>query len=203
MTSLNCQTASDPVYTQLAVGSDGFPGNNPAYSGALNRDSYAAYVDFASDITDDLFVDLALRYENFSDFGETFDYKLASRWSVTPDINLRGSVGTGFRAPTPGQLSTINVSTRFPAGEPVAVGLFPATNPVSVFLGAKPLKPETSTNYSVGATGVVRRLRRDAGLLPDRPRRPVLCHSDDQRGRRPSVQPCCPPAFPALTRSAA
>lgn len=153
MTSLNCQTASDPVYTQMAVGSDGFPGNNPAYSGSLNRDSYAAYVDFAADVTNDLFVDLALRYENFSDFGETFDYKLAGRWSLTPDINLRGSVGTGFRAPTPGQLSTINVSTRFPAGEPVAVGLFPATNPVSQFLGAQPLKPETSTNYSVGATG--------------------------------------------------
>jgi iron complex outermembrane receptor protein len=153
VTTLNCQTASDPVYTQMAVGSDGFPGNNPAYSGSLNRDSYAAYVDFAADVTNDLFVDLALRYENFSDFGETFDYKLAGRWKMTPDINLRASVGTGFRAPTPGQLSTINVSTRFPAGEPVAVGLFPATNPVSQFLGAEELKPETSTNYSVGATG--------------------------------------------------
>lgn len=153
MTSLNCQTASDPVYTQLAVGSDGFPGNNPAYSGSLNRDSYAAYVDFASDVTDDLFLNLALRFENYSDFGETFDYKLSGRYSITPDINLRGSVGTGFRAPTPGQLSTINVSTRFPAGEPVAVGLFPATNPVSQFLGAKELKPESSTNYSLGATG--------------------------------------------------
>ena len=153
MTNLNCQTASDPVYTQLAVGSDGFPGNNPAYSGSLNRDSYAAYVDFASDVTDDLFLNLALRFENYSDFGETFDYKLSGRYSLTPDINLRGSVGTGFRAPTPGQLSTINVSTRFPAGEPVAVGLFPATNPVSQFLGAKELKPESSTNYSLGATG--------------------------------------------------
>jgi len=153
MTNTNCQTSSDPVYTQLAVGSDGFPGYSPDYSGAFSRDSYAAYVDFASDVTENLFLDLALRYENFSDFGETFDYKLAGRWKVTPDINLRGSVGTGFRAPTPGQLSTINVSTRFPAGEPVAVGLFPATNPVSVFLGAKPLEPETSTNYSLGATG--------------------------------------------------
>lgn len=147
VTTVNCQTASDPVYTQLAVGSDGFPGNNPAYSGSLNRDSYAAYVDFASDVTDDLFLNLALRFENYSDFGETFDYKLSGRYSLTPDINLRGSVGTGFRAPTPGQLSTINVSTRFPAGEPVAVGLFPATNPVSQFLGAKELKPESSTNY--------------------------------------------------------
>lgn len=153
MTNANCQTASDPVYTQLAVGSDGFPGYSPDYSGAFNRDSYAAYVDFASDITDALFLDLALRYENFSDFGETFDYKLAGRYKLTPEINLRASVGTGFRAPTPGQLSTINVSTRFPAGEPVAVGLFPASNPVSVFLGAEPLEPETSTNYSLGATG--------------------------------------------------
>jgi iron complex outermembrane receptor protein len=153
LTNTNCQTASDPVYTQLAVGSDGFPGNNPDYSGSLNRDSTALYVDFASDVTDSLFLDLALRYEDYSDFGETFDYKLSSRYALTDDINIRGSVGTGFRAPTPGQLSTINVSTRFPAGEPVAVGLFPATNPVSVFLGAKPLKPETSTNYSLGATG--------------------------------------------------
>jgi iron complex outermembrane recepter protein len=153
ITTANCQTASDPVYTQLAVGSDGFPGNDPAYSGSLNRDSYAGYVDFAADVTNEIFLGLALRFENFSDFGETFDYKLAGRWKLTPDINLRGSIGTGFRAPTPGQLSTINVSTRFPAGEPVAVGLFPATNPVSQFLGAKELKPETSTNYSLGATG--------------------------------------------------
>jgi iron complex outermembrane receptor protein len=153
VSGLNCNSATDPVYTQMAVGSDGFPGNNPAYSGSLNRDSYAAYVDFASDVTDSLFVDLALRFESYSDFGETFDYKLAGRYKLTDDINVRGSVGTGFRAPTPGQLSTINVSTRFPAGEPVAVGLFPATNPVSQFLGATELKPETSTNYSLGATG--------------------------------------------------
>jgi len=151
--TLNCALASDPVYRQMGVGSDGFPGYSPDYSGAFNRDSYGAYVDFAADVTDYLFVDLALRYENFSDFGETFDYKLAGRWSVTDDINIRGSVGTGFRAPTPGQLSTINVSTRFPAGEPVAVGLFPATNPVAEFLGAKPLEPEKSTNYTIGATG--------------------------------------------------
>ncbi len=150
---LNCASAADPVYTQLAVGSDGFPGNNPAYSGSLNRDSQAAYVDFATDVTDSLFAQLAMRFENYSDFGETFDYKFAGRYKVTDEINLRASVGTGFRAPTPGQLSTINVSTRFPAGEPVAVGLFPATNPVSQFLGAVELKPETSTNYSMGATG--------------------------------------------------
>lgn len=151
--TLNCAISTDPVYRQMGVGSDGFPGYSPDYSGAFNRDSYGAYVDFAADITPEIFVDLAMRYENYSDFGETFDYKLAGRWKVLPDWNIRGSVGTGFRAPTPGQLSTINVSTRFPAGEPVAVGLFPATNPVAEFLGAQPLDPEKSTNYTVGVTG--------------------------------------------------
>jgi iron complex outermembrane recepter protein len=151
--TLACTSAADPVYRQMGVGSDGFPGYSPLYSGSFERDSYAAYVDFASDVTDFLFLDLALRAESYSDFGDTFDYKLAGRWKLTDSINLRGSIGTGFRAPTPGQLSTINVSTRFPAGEPQAVGLFPATNPVAIFLGAKPLEPETSTNYSFGATG--------------------------------------------------
>jgi iron complex outermembrane recepter protein len=153
MTNTNCQTASDPVYTQNAVGSDGFPGYPPAFSEASSRDSYAFYVDFASDVTDYLFLDLAMRYENYSDFGETFDYKVAGRWKMTDSINLRGSVGTGFRAPTPGQLGTTNVSTVFAGGgEPIAQGLFPATNPVSVFLGAKALDPEKSDNYSLGAT---------------------------------------------------
>jgi iron complex outermembrane receptor protein len=152
--TLNCALASDPVYTQNAVGSDGFPGYPPAFSEASSRDSYAGYVDFASDITDYLFVDFAMRFENYSDFGETFDYKLAGRWKVLEDLNIRGSIGTGFRAPTPGQLGTTNVSTVFGGGgEPIAQGLFPATNPVSAFLGARELQPEKSDNYSLGATG--------------------------------------------------
>ena len=150
--SLNCANPADPVYRVNGVGSNGFPGYSPEYSGSLNRESAGAYVELSADLTESLFVQLAGRYEDFSDFGASSDYKLAARWSVTPSINLRGSVGTGFRAPTPGQLSTTNVSTRFPAGEPVASGLFPATNPVSVFLGAEPLKPEDATNYSLGAT---------------------------------------------------
>jgi iron complex outermembrane receptor protein len=152
--TLNCAIATDPVYTQNAVGSDGFPGYPPAFSEASSRDSYAAYIDFASDVTDYLFLDFAMRFENYSDFGETFDYKLAGRWKVLDDLNVRGSVGTGFRAPTPGQLGTTNVSTVFGGGgEPIAQGLFPAANPVSAFLGARELEPEKSDNYSLGATG--------------------------------------------------
>ncbi|MEH6810755.1 MAG: TonB-dependent receptor [Hyphomonas oceanitis] len=151
--SLDCADPSDPVYTLNGVGSNGFPGYSPDYSGSLNRDSYGIYAGAAADLTDALFVEVAGRFENYSDFGETTNGKIAARWSVTPNVNIRGSVGTGFRAPTPGQLATTNVSTRFPAGEPVASGLFPASNPVSQFLGAEELKPEKSTNYSLGATG--------------------------------------------------
>mgnify|MGYP003665555985 CR=1 FL=1 len=143
----------DPVYTVNGVGSNGFPGYSPEYSGSLNRDSYGIYAGASADLTDALFVEVAGRFENYSDFGDTTNGKIAARWSVSPNINIRGSVGTGFRAPTPGQLATTNVSTRFPAGEPVASGLFPASNPVSQFLGAEELKPEKSTNYSLGATG--------------------------------------------------
>ncbi|MBI1340847.1 TonB-dependent receptor [bacterium] len=150
--TLNCANRSDPVFQVNGVGANGFPGYPPEYVGAFNRDSYGVYVDLEADVTDTFFVNVAGRFESFSDFGEATDGKIAARWRILPDVALRASAGTGFRAPTPGQLSTTNVSTRFPAGEPVASGLFPATNPVSVFLGAKPLDPETSTNYSVGAT---------------------------------------------------
>lgn len=66
---------------------------------------------------------------------------------------MRGSFGTGFRAPTPGQQGTTNVSTRLPNGFPVATGLFPAISPVGQALGAEALKPETSTNMSFGFSG--------------------------------------------------
>ena len=66
---------------------------------------------------------------------------------------LRASYNTGFRAPTPGQQGTTNVSTRLPNGFPVAVGLFPAGGTVAGALGATPLKPETSAGFSFGLTG--------------------------------------------------
>jgi iron complex outermembrane recepter protein len=56
---------------------------------------------------------LAMRFENYADFGETFDDKLAGRWKVLEDLRIRGSIGAGFGAPTPGQRGTTNVSTVF------------------------------------------------------------------------------------------
>lgn len=149
---LDGRTITNPVYAVLGVGSNGAPGFPPLYSGRLTRDSYAGYVDGSLDVTDRLFVQASLRAENFSDFGSTLDYKLAARFEINDAIALRGSVGTGFRAPTTGQTFTTYTSTVVNNGVPVAQGLFPATNAVAQYLGAAPLGPEKSKNYSVGLT---------------------------------------------------
>ena len=153
--TLDCADSSDAVYTAVGVGSNGFPGYSPEYSGKYERDMAGIYIDVSTDVSDALFVQGALRYEDYSDFGSELVGKVAFKYSLTDDFNLRGSMGTGFRAPTPGQQGTTNVSTRLPNGFPVATGLFPAISPVGQALGAEALRPETSVNYSIGFTGNV------------------------------------------------
>ncbi|GAC15724.1 TonB-dependent receptor plug domain-containing protein [Aliiglaciecola lipolytica] len=142
----------DPVYRVVGVGSNGFPGYSPEFSGTYSRDSYAAYVDISGDISDKLFAQGALRYEDYSDFGSEVVYKIAAIYQFTEEFAVRSSYGTGFRAPTPGQQGTTNVSTRLPNGFPVATGLFPAGGPVAQALGAEELRPELSTNFTLGLT---------------------------------------------------
>lgn len=150
--TLDCADSSDPVYTVVGVGSNGFPGYSPEFSDKYTRDSYAAYADISGDITDKLFGQAALRYEDYSDFGSELVYKVAGIYQLTDEVGIRSSFGTGFRAPTPGQQGTTNVSTRLPNGFPVATGLFPAGGPVAQALGADALKPEKSTNFTLGMT---------------------------------------------------
>ena len=150
--SLNCADENDPIYTVVGVGSNGFPGYSPEYSGSYSRDSYAIYGDLSSDVSERLFLQAAMRFEDYSDFDSELVGKLAMQYDLTENIGLRSSIGTGFRAPTPGQQGTTNVSTRLPNGFPVATGLFPASSPVAQALGAEALKPETSTNFTFGFT---------------------------------------------------
>ncbi len=153
---LDCADPGDPVFQVVGVGSNGFPGYSPEFSGTFERDSYAFYLDVSSDVTDKLFVQAAFRYEDYSDFEDTVAiYKFAARYQLFDTLAVRGSYGTGFRAPTPGQQGTTNVSTRLPNGVPVATGLFPASSSVALALGATPLQPEESTNLTFGFVGSV------------------------------------------------
>ena len=141
----------DPVNNVVPIGANGFPGYPPAFASDVNRRSHAAYVDLEVDASARWLANFALRYERFEDFGSVLIGKAASRFRVTDAVNLRGAFGTGFRAPTPGQISTTNVSTRIAAdGVPVAEGLFPATHPASALFGARRLDAETSRSFSFG-----------------------------------------------------
>ena len=152
---MDCTNTSDPVYSVVGVGANGFPGYSPEFSEKYTRDSIAVYGELSTDVTDNLFVQLAVRFEDYSDFGNETVSKIAGRYRLNDNWAIRGSFGTGFRAPTPGQQGTTNVSTRLPNGFPVATGLFPASGVVAQALGAENLKAETSTSYTVGVTADV------------------------------------------------
>jgi iron complex outermembrane recepter protein len=135
-----------------AIGANGFPGYSPDAAGETTRTNYSAYIDFEADIVESFSVGVAGRYDNFSDFGGTFNGKISARWAITDGIALRGAASTGFRAPTPGQSSTANVQTAFPNGSvvPVAVATVRADSVTGIYFGSEPLGPEKSTSFSGG-----------------------------------------------------
>lgn len=155
-------TAGDPASyaigaganTGLASGSNGFPGYSPDQAGRWSQDSWAAYIDIEAPVTERLTLGAAIRQEDFSTFGSTTDGKLSARFTLTPNLALRASGSTGFRAPTPGQVN----STRTSQGlDTVTLQVFTSgrlspENPVSKFFGARPLEPEEAENLTAGLT---------------------------------------------------
>lgn len=95
---------------------------------------------------------MAGRYENYSDFGSTFNYKFATRIKANDDLTFRGALSTGFRAPSLAQIYFNSTSTQFIGGNPFEVGTFPNGGLVANALGIPTLKQEESNNYSLGAT---------------------------------------------------
>ena len=151
--------AGDPVNNVVPIGSNGFPGYPPAFASDVDRRSNAAYLDVEADVTPQWLASAALRFERFDDFGNVTIWKLATRYRLTDSVNVRMGMGTGFRAPTPGQISTTNVSTRINAsGIPVAEGLFPATHPAAALFGATALDAERSKSLSAGLAATLQRL---------------------------------------------
>lgn len=145
----------------LAGNSNGAPGFGPDNAGRWSQRSHAAYVDVEAPLSTRWNVGAAARYERFSSFGGTLDGKLSTRFEVTPALALRGSVSTGFRAPTPGQLYTTSTVQGL---DTVTLQVFTSgrlspSDPLARQLGASALKPEQSRTTSLGLAW-----RNDAGL---------------------------------------
>lgn len=142
-----------PLFSQgFGVGSNGFPGFTPRNAGSFSRENIGAYIELAADVIEPWTVQLASRVEDFDSFGTQGTFKASTRYAVTPDsFAVRGSIGTGFRAPSAGQANVTNVSTVAGAdGILEDRGTIPPTNPIAVSQGAEPLAPETSLNITGG-----------------------------------------------------
>ncbi|WP_215397947.1 TonB-dependent receptor plug domain-containing protein [Rheinheimera oceanensis] len=140
-----------PLASQgFGIGSNGFPGFKPEAAGVFTRRNLSFYTDASAWVTDDLMLNGALRYEDFTDFGDTTNWKVSALYNLTSNISLRAAAGTGFRAPTIGQSKVINVTTAFGPNGLEDQATLPPDNPISIQKGGKPLKPEESENFSLG-----------------------------------------------------
>jgi iron complex outermembrane recepter protein len=138
--------------TLPAPGAQGFPGFRPADEQNESRNNYAVYVDLESDLTKQVLVGLAGRFEDYSDFGSTRTGKVTARIAITPQVALRGAINTGFRAPSLGQSFFSSTATNLVTGQFLEIRTFPVSSAGAAALGAKPLKPEKSLNGSLGVT---------------------------------------------------
>ena len=134
----------------FGIGSNGFTGFSPRIAEKNNRGSYAGYVDLETNVTKDLLVGVAGRYEDFETFGDTLNGKFNARWQATSIMALRGSISSGFRAPTVGQANIQSVTTAISEGELTNQLNFPARRLEGIVPGAKQLTPEKAFNLSAG-----------------------------------------------------
>ncbi len=140
----------DGGYQGRTPGAQVFPGFQPGNETDRNRNSFAFYIDLENNITANLMVCAAGRYENYSDFGETWNSKLSLRYEPIPFFILRASTSSGFRAPSLGQSFFTATATTFINGAALQVGNFSVDHPLSKAHGARPLKPERSVHLSGG-----------------------------------------------------
>lgn len=127
-------------------GGQSYPGFAPTDAGSYGRTSYAGYIDVAADPIEHLHVDVAGRYEHYSDFGSTVAGKFNARYDFSEQLGIRGTVSNGFRAPTLAEqyYSSVNV------GPGSTFGQLPPNSAAAQLLGFPKLKAEKSTNFSLG-----------------------------------------------------
>ncbi|MEQ9287308.1 MAG: TonB-dependent receptor [Cyclobacteriaceae bacterium] len=144
--------AQDSNGDQLPGGSQGFPGYSPANEVDKERTNFGLYFDTELNITSDFLIGAALRFEEYSDFGSTFNYKLATRYNAAPGLALRGSVSSGFRAPSLAQIHYNLVFNNIVAGSSVRTLLASNASTVTKAFGISQLTQETATNFGLGFT---------------------------------------------------
>lgn len=144
-------TASDfQGYAQ--GGASGYGGVSPQQAGKWSQKNIAVYGGAETDITSNWTVGIAGRYEHYNTFGSATVGKINTRYEFIPGFAIRGTVGTGFHAPSPGQQNNSTLTTNFNQGVSIQTGTFPVGSAISQVFGAKPLTPEKSTNFGVGLT---------------------------------------------------
>ncbi|GAC1452208.1 MAG: TonB-dependent receptor [Steroidobacteraceae bacterium] len=150
-----CAKALDGMGNQIVAtkssSSNGYGGVSTSID--AGQVSYAAYVDLEADVLKNLTLGIAGRYEDYASFGSTTLGKFQARWKATDWLALRGTVSTGFHAPTPGQSNVETLSTTFAPGTAatqIQIGTFPVTSSIAKFYGAQAIRPEESTNFSGG-----------------------------------------------------
>ncbi len=136
-----------------AAGAQVFPGFQPASQVDESRRNLALYLDLEYQASLAWQLQVALRAEDNQDFGSSLDGKIASGYQVQPDLFIRASASTGFRAPSLGQSVFSSIATVQNANntnELIQAGTFPVQDPVAQALGATPLQAEESKHIALG-----------------------------------------------------
>ena len=137
-------------------GADSFAGASPQNSGKFNRYNIGGYLSLDYDVTDAFLLSGTVRTENYSDFGNTFIYKFSSRYKFGEALTFRGSLSSGFRAPTLHQIYTQKAQYSFIPGQGIQVGgLINNVSTQAKLLGIPQLDAETSNNFTVGVGGKI------------------------------------------------
>jgi len=133
------------------IGTQAGSGLKPEETVDVSRDAVGAYLDLESDITERFQAGIAARVEDYSDFGSSVDGKISGRYALTDALAVRGTVGTGFRAPSLTQAYFRGSTTSFGEGGQLENVLnLPTDDPIAVLLGASDLDAEESVSYNLG-----------------------------------------------------
>jgi iron complex outermembrane receptor protein len=132
------------------VGASGYGGTSPQAAGKYSQHNYALYAGAETDVTEKLSLGAMGRFEHYNTFGSAFVAKGNFLYKASDVVSLRGTVGTGFHAPSPGQNNVQILTTTFVGGDQVQVGTYPLSSAIAQYYGGTTLKPERSTNFGAG-----------------------------------------------------